>query len=92
MLIMLTADVRYHADAFHAALRFLASQRSQYLDEEIVLAFSANSRGCNPRGTPGNYFTQQGADVGDLAPRFLDVRDVCAVPSVRCTASPDWNG
>ena len=59
LLAMRRADARRHAEAFHAALRELAAAGGgRFLDEEVVLAWAADARGCR-----SSFYRRGGGDA-----------------------------
>jgi hypothetical protein len=94
---MRRSDALSHANAFHRNLKLLLALGEHYLDEEVVLAFAANSRSCADV-VKRNCSLKVGTDqvtVHDedfcTAP-FMDVRDICSHVDIKCEASADWGG
>ena len=76
-LAMRSADALNHSNNFYSALVELSATGQNFLDEEIVLAYAANARGCNQNGR---------------LEAKMDLRDICSHPAIVCEASSDWNG
>ena len=85
-------EARLHAETFHQSLKALTAAGNHFLDEEIVLAFAANAQDCRSENkVPGDVHSN---DSGELlvdlaAPRIVDV---CSLPGLDCSRSPDWAG
>ena len=65
-----------------------------YLDEEVVLAWATDARGCRTSlGAGLGKGAGAGSCLSSRPPSFvMDVRDICTSGAVYCDASPDWAG
>lgn len=102
---MLRADALRHANSFHENLKFLHASHEQYLDEEIVLAFATNARGCaahyrqhsnkddsKTEITSTDCLAEDPSFTCSVLPPTIDIRDLCSHSDIQCQAPDNWGG
>lgn len=88
---MRRGDALLHANTFHENLRILLDLGEQYLDEEVILAFAANARGCATSRLLLAKTTSSSQEA-PTCPPTIDIRDLCSHVDIRCDASEHWGG
>jgi len=74
LLVMRRADAHMHAETFHSALKYLATEGHGYLDEEIVMAWASNAGDCRSSSMSSS----------SMEPPNMVIRDICSLSTLVC--------